>query len=146
VGLFAGFAVAAVLLSLTFFGGFKPGKGPGIGFFLQPLLFFGCVLLGGALGSAIGSRLPVPVLPPGPPEDPARRQARQRATGRAVVFGLFSGFFGGFVLFGVSQIVLRWEPDNIGVTAALFFGSILGGALLGAVTCGVVVNRLYRRR
>jgi hypothetical protein len=59
---------------------------------------------------------------------------------------MFGGFLGGFFLFAASKILLNWKLDDFGVEGAVFFGSIFGGALLGAVTCGTLVNRLYRRR
>jgi hypothetical protein len=146
IGSFVGFVLSAMAISVVFFG-FRqaPGQLAGPGFFLQPLLFFGLILGGAAIGAAIASRLPVRSLPPGPPEDPARRNARQRATGFAALAGFFMGFFGGFACFAFTKILLGWNFD-FGIEGALFFGSIFGGGLLGAVACGTAVNRWYRWR
>jgi len=145
VGLFVGFILAAMVMSIVFFRQ-VPGQGPGLSFFVLPVLFFGFILVGAAVGAGIGSRVPVRNLPPGPAEDPSRRKARQRATGCGVLVGLFGGFFGGGVVFAASKIIFGWKVDDFGVEGALFFGSIFAGALLGAVMCGTVVNRLYRWR
>jgi hypothetical protein len=145
VGLFVGFILSAMLMPIVFF---RQGgqQGPGLGFFLFPVLFLGLILLGAAVGARIGSRVSVRSPPPGPPEDPARRQARQKAAGCGGLVGMFGGFFGGGIAFMASKILFDWKLDNFGVEGALFFGSAFGGALCGAVLGGVVVNRLYRWR
>jgi hypothetical protein len=145
VGLFVGFILSAIAMPIVFFRR-DLGQGLGLGFFVEPLLFFGLILGGVVIGAAIASRLPVRDLPPQPAEDPVRRKARQKASTYGAVVGFLGGFFGGFALFVGSKILFHWNLDDRGVDAALFFGSIFGGALLGAVTCGMVVNRWYRWR
>jgi hypothetical protein len=145
VGAFVGFVLSAMAISVVFFRQVPRQQGPGLGFFIQPLLFFGLTFGGAAVGAAIASRLPVRSLPPELAEDPARRKARQRATGLAILIGFVTGFFAGFAVFVASKILLDWKLV-FGVEAALFFGSMFGGAVLGAVTCGATVNWWYRRR
>jgi hypothetical protein len=145
IGLFVGFILASMAMSIVFFRQ-VPGQGPGLGFFVEPALFFGLILFGAAVGAGIGSRVPIRNLPPGPVEELEQRKVRQRATGRGVLVGLFGGFAGGFVVFAASKIMFSWNLDDFGVEGALFYGSIFSGALVGAVMCGTVVNRLYRRR
>jgi hypothetical protein len=145
IGLFVGFILASMVMSVMFFRQ-VPGQGAGLGFLVESVLFFGFILVGAAVGAGIGSRVPVRNLPPGPVEEPGQRKVRQRATGCGALVGLFGGFFGGFVVFVASKIRFGWKLDDFGVEGALFFGSTFAGALLGAVTCGAMVNRLYRRR
>jgi hypothetical protein len=144
IGMFVGFILGSMATSILFFRQ-VPGQGPGVTFFMLPLLFFGSIVLGSAVGSGIGSRLPVRDVPPEAAESPERRARRLRAARRGVVLGLFGGFFGGSVLFSASKILLGWKLD-FGVESAMMCGSSFGGALLGAVICGTLVNRLYRRR
>jgi hypothetical protein len=145
LGLFVGFILASMVMSIVFFRQ-VPGQGAGRGFSLLRVLVPGFVLVGAAVGAGIGSRVPVRNLPPGQAEDPAQRRRRQRAAGCGALVGLFSGFFGGFVVFVASKTLFGWRLDDFGVEGALFFGSIFGGASIGAVTCATVMNRLYRRR
>jgi hypothetical protein len=144
IGLFAGFILAAMVLSILFFRE-APGEGAAFRFLGFPLVFVGCLLLGAFTGSFIGSRVPVRDLPPVPPEDPARLQARQKRIGCGGAVGLFGGFFAGGLLFGVSKFVFDWKLANFGLEGAIFFGSIFGGALLGAVLGGMLMSRLSRR-
>src|SRR5262249_29655394 len=144
LGSFLGFILSSMAISIVFFGRVQ-GQGPGFGVFIEPLLFFGLILGGALIGAAIASRLPVGKLPSERAEDPERRKARQRATGFAAVVGFLTGFFGGFAVFAVSKIVLDLKFD-FGVEAALFFGSIFGGGLVGALIGGLVVNRWYQWR
>ena len=145
VGLFIGFILAAMVTSIVFFRQVR-GHGAGLGFFLNPVMFFGFILVGAALGAGIGSRVPVRDSPSRPSEDPMCRKARQRASGIAALVGLFAGFFAGFVAFAVSKLLFHWELDDFGKEGAIFFGSIFGGALLGALVCGTVVNWFHRRQ
>lgn len=142
VGGFGGFFLSAVVMPFLFFGAIKD-NGPGVGFFLLPVVFFGLVLVGAAVGATIGSRIPVRDLPP---EDPVRAQARRKAVGRGGVFGFLAGFFGGFMVFCATRIGAGGNVNNVGVEAATFFGSIFGGAALGAVLGVALMNRLYRGR
>jgi hypothetical protein len=144
IGLFVGFILGSMATTFLFFR-LVPGQGPGVNFFMLPLLFFGSIVLGWAVGSGIGSRLPIRDVPPEAAESPERRTRRLRAARQGVVFGLFGGFLGGFVLFSASKILLGWKLE-FGVEGALMCGSSFGGALVGAVICGTLVNRLYRRR
>lgn len=147
IGLFVGFILAAMTFSIVFFRQVPGlGQGPGLGFLVTPLLLVGFTMVGAAVGAGIGSRMPIRDLPPGLVEDPARRKARQRAAVCATTVGTFGGFFVGFVAFAASKLLLNWKLDDFGVESAIFFGSIFGGALLGAVTCGMVVDRIYRLR
>jgi hypothetical protein len=139
-GLFGGFVVSAVLIPLIVFGAVRD-DGPGIGFFLPPVVFFGCVLGGGLLGALIGSRVPVRARPP---EDPEQRNRRARAMVRGGLIGLFVGSFGGFLLFAGIEIVFGWRLDNFGVEGAIFFGSSFGGAGLGAALGAKLGSRLRR--
>jgi hypothetical protein len=144
VGLFVGFILSSMVLSIMFFGPAK--NGPGQGFFVQPVLFFGITLCGAVVGAGMASRVRVRSESSGQTEDPARRARRQRWIGGGVVVGLFAGFFGGFVAFVASKILFDFNMDNFGLEGALFFGSIFGGALLGAVLGGLTANRLFRWR
>jgi hypothetical protein len=139
-GLFGGFVLSSVLIPPMFFGAINV-NGPGVGFFLGPVVFFGCVIGGGVVGALIGSRVPVRVRPP---EDPERRQRRVRAMVRGGLIGFFVGFFGGFLAFAASKIVFDWRFDNFGVEGAIFFGSAFGGAGVGAAV-GALVGRRVRR-
>jgi hypothetical protein len=143
LGLFVGFILATVVMSIVFFRQ-APGQGPGLGFSSLPVLFPAFVLVGAAVGAGIGWRVPVRNLPPGPAEDPEQRKGRQRAAGCGALVGLFGGFIGGFAIFVASKILFGWKLDDFGVEGALFFGSIFGGALIGAAMCATVVNRFYR--
>jgi hypothetical protein len=143
VGVFAGFLITAILMPILFFR--RPlQQGPGIGFFLEPVLFFGLVLLTAALGAGLGAMRPVHAAPRA--EDPVWRQARQRASGWAAVLCGFLGFFGGFFVFVTSKVVFDWKVDDFGIDSALFFGSIFGGAFLGAVLGLMLVQYWYRAR
>jgi MFS family permease len=144
VGSFIGFILSAMAISIVFFGRVQ-GQGPGFGFFIEPLLFFGLILGGAMIGAAIASWLPVGKLPSERAEDPERRKARQQATVFAAVIGFLTGFFGGFAVFAINRIVVDWKFD-FGMEAALFFGSIFGGGLMGALIGGLAVNRWYRWR
>jgi len=62
------------------------------------------------------------------------------------MFGFFSGFFGGFVLFAVTKFAFDWKFENFGFDAAIFFTSIFGSAVGGAIGCGMVAHRLLRPR
>jgi hypothetical protein len=139
-GLFGGFTVSAVLMPLMLVGAMND-NGPGVGFFVHPLVFLGCVLGGALFGALIGSRVPVRARPS---EDPEQRNRRVRATMRGGVVGLFVGFFGGFFLFAVTQIAFGWRVDNFGVEGALFFGSTFGGGGFGA-TLGALIGRRLRQ-
>lgn len=139
-GLFGGFVLSSMLIPPMFFGAINV-NGPGAGFFLVPLVFFGCVIGGGLLGALIGSRLPVRVRPP---EDPERRKRRTRAMMVGGLIGLFVGFFGGFLVFTATKIAFNWRFDNFGVEGSIFFGSAFGGAGLGA-TLGAFVGGGVRR-
>jgi cytochrome c biogenesis protein CcdA len=75
-------------------------------------------------------------------EDQARRKSRHRAVFIGVISGFVTSFFGGFVAFAVIGDMLNRKLDH-GIRAALFFASIFGGALLGAVICGLAVNWWY---
>jgi hypothetical protein len=139
-GFFVGFIVSAIIISILFFGEMRDGE-PGTGFFLLPLVFFGCELAAGAIGALIGSQVPVRELPS---EDPAREKARHRATRIGVVAGMFAGFFGGFIVFAATRFAFDWKFDNFGIEAAIFFGSIFGTAALGGILGGMAGNRLRR--
>jgi hypothetical protein len=145
LGLFVGFILAMMVMSIAFFRQ-VPGQGPGLGFSLLPVLVPVFVLVGAAVGAGIGWRVPVQNLTPGQAEDPAQRRRRQRAAECGALVGLFGGFIGGFVVFVASKTLFGWKLDDFGAEGALFFGSIFGSALIWAVTCATVVNRLYRRR
>jgi hypothetical protein len=141
LGLFVGFILATMVMSIVV-SRQVPGQGPG--FSLLPVMFPGFILVGAVVGAGIGWRVPVRSFLPGQAEDPAQRKGPQWAAGCGALVGLFGGFIGGFVMFVASQILFGWKLDDFGVEGALFFGSIFGGALLGAVMCATVVNRLYR--
>jgi hypothetical protein len=144
IGLFAGFILASMAMSVVFFRQAR-AQGPGLGFLMLPVLFFGLTMVGAAVGARIRSRLPLRNLPPDPAEEPGQRMVRNRVTGCGVLVGLVGGFLGGFVVLEASRLLFQWKLDDFGLEGALFFGSIFGGALLGAVICGMVVNRLYGR-
>lgn len=130
VGLFAGFAVSAVIIALLFFGWAQHDGMPSPKLLVLPVIFFGLTIGGGLAGAWIGSRRPDTAS--GPSEDPVARAARVQAVRRWTMAGLFVGFIGGGIAFMASKVAFDWRAHNFGVEAAVFFGSLFGGTGLGA--------------
>jgi len=83
---------------------------------------------------------------PAPPETSRRQTPRILWTTVAgAVIGMFGGFFGGGLLF-FFLIEKAIPAKDFLITAISFFGSIFGGAALGALTLGWIGNRIGRMK